>query len=267
MDQSSAMSECTRKWWQFSVIAGAVIAVLLWLFVYSFLPSLVVGIVVAVMGGLVLSKVKCASEAETPAAKSSVMSQAAAAPAATAKAPEPAVAPVADAPEVKTEAPPVAAKAPAAKKAAPKAAKAKTTGAKAAPKKAAPKKAAPKKAAAKKAPAKAAPAKAATAKGPAASARAPVAADGKPEMLTAARAGGADDLKLLKGVGPKLEGTLNELGVYHFDQVAGWRKKEIEWVDDRLKFKGRIERDEWIKQAKVLAKGGETEFSKRNKKP
>lgn len=85
-------------------------------------------------------------------------------------------------------------------------------------------------------------------------------------MLKAARAGGADNLKLLKGVGPKLEQTLNGLGVFHFDQIAGWRKKEIQWVDDRLKFKGRIERDEWTKQAKVLAKGGETEFSKRNKK-
>ena len=248
MDQSSAMSECTRKWWQIAVITGAVIAVLLWLFVYGFLMSLVIGIVIAVVAGLILSKVKCVSEAETPAAKSSVMSQTAESPATTAKAPEPAVAPAVAAPETKAEAPPTAAKAPAAKKSAPKA---KATAAKAAPKKAAAKKA---------------PAKAATAKTPAASARAPVAADGKPEMLTAARASGADDLKLLKGVGPKLEGTLNEMGVYHFDQVAGWRKKEIEWVDDRLRFKGRIERDEWIKQAKVLAKGGETEFSKRGKK-
>jgi predicted flap endonuclease-1-like 5' DNA nuclease len=93
-----------------------------------------------------------------------------------------------------------------------------------------------------------------------------VAADGKPEMLTKARASGADDLKLISGVGPKLEGTLNELGVYHFDQVGSWRKKEIEWVDARLRFKGRIERDGWIAQAKILAKGGETEFSKRKKK-
>jgi predicted flap endonuclease-1-like 5' DNA nuclease len=94
----------------------------------------------------------------------------------------------------------------------------------------------------------------------------PVAADGKPATLTAARESGADDLKLLKGVGPALEKTLNELGFYHFDQVAAWRKAEVEWVDSRLKFKGRIKRDEWIKQAKTLAKGGETEFSKRSKK-
>lgn len=97
-------------------------------------------------------------------------------------------------------------------------------------------------------------------------ARAPVAADGKPETLTKARAGGADDLKQLKGVGPGLEKTLNELGFFHFDQIGAWRKKEVEWVDSRLKFKGRIERDEWIKQAKVLAKGGTTEFAKKVKK-
>lgn len=126
---------------------------------------------------------------------------------------------------------------------------------------------------AKASPAKGAATKAAAAKPAATKAtaaakpkRAPVAADGKPETLKKARKGGADDLKLISGVGPKLEGTLNELGFWHFDQVAGWRKKEVDWVDTRLKFKGRIERDNWIAQAKILAKGGETEFSKRSKK-
>ena len=87
-----------------------------------------------------------------------------------------------------------------------------------------------------------------------------------PETLTKARAGGADDLKQIKGVGPGLEKTLNELGFYHFDQIQNWGKAEIEWVDSRLKFPGRIVRDEWIKQAKTLAKGGTTEFSKKVKK-
>jgi predicted flap endonuclease-1-like 5' DNA nuclease len=156
---------------------------------------------------------------------------------------------------------------PAAAPAAAKAAKpaAKTTAAKAAP--ATPKAAKAPAAKAAKAPvAKATKAPAAkAAKAPAAKA-ASVAADGKPATLTAARASGPDDLKLLKGVGPALEKTLNELGFYHFDQVAAWRKAEVEWVDSRLKFKGRIVRDEWIKQAKTLAKGGVTEFSKRSKK-
>lgn len=85
-------------------------------------------------------------------------------------------------------------------------------------------------------------------------ARKPVAKNGKPPVIRKARAGGADDLKVIKGVGPALEKTLNELGFYHYDQIAAWRKKEIEWVDERLKFKGRIERDGWVKQAKSMAK-------------
>ena len=92
------------------------------------------------------------------------------------------------------------------------------------------------------------------------------AAEAEPDTLTSARDGGADDLKLLKGVGPKLEKTLNELGFFHFDQIAHWTDAEIAWVDTRLKFKGRIERDGWIKQAKTLAAGGETEFSQRAQK-
>jgi predicted flap endonuclease-1-like 5' DNA nuclease len=125
--------------------------------------------------------------------------------------------------------------------------------------------AAKKPAAVKKPVAKKAAAKPAAAKPAAKAARAPVAADGKPELFTAPQ-GAADDLKLISGVGPKLEGTLNELGIWHYSQIASLRKKEIEWVDARLRFKGRIERDDWVGQAKVLAKGGETEFSKRKSK-
>lgn len=69
-----------------------------------------------------------------------------------------------------------------------------------------------------------------------------------------------DDLKLISGVGPKIEGILHELGIYTFAQVAKWKKAEREWVDGYLKFHGRIERDDWVKQAKALAKGGEAEY-------
>lgn len=69
-----------------------------------------------------------------------------------------------------------------------------------------------------------------------------------------------DDLKLISGVGPKLEGVLHGLGIYKFEQIAKWKKAERDWVDGYLKFKGRIERDEWVKQAKALAKGGEAEY-------
>ncbi|MFT6459717.1 MAG: NADH-quinone oxidoreductase subunit E, partial [Pseudophaeobacter arcticus] len=75
-----------------------------------------------------------------------------------------------------------------------------------------------------------------------------------------------DDLKLLKGVGPKLEQTLNDLGFFHFDQIAAWSEAEVAWVDSRLKFKGRIERDGWIAQAAKLAVGDVTEFAKKAKK-
>ncbi len=92
------------------------------------------------------------------------------------------------------------------------------------------------------------------------------AATKKPRTMKAPRKAGADDLKLLKGVGPKLEGVLNGLGFWHFDQVAKWGAEEIAWVDDQLSFKGRIERDGWVEQAKILAEGGDTEFSRKNKK-
>jgi peptide/nickel transport system ATP-binding protein len=69
-----------------------------------------------------------------------------------------------------------------------------------------------------------------------------------------------DDLKLIVGVGPKIETILNGLGIYRFSQIADWKKAERAWVDDHLKFAGRIERDDWVKQAKVLAKGGEQEY-------
>lgn len=87
--------------------------------------------------------------------------------------------------------------------------------------------------------------------------------ESQPETLSSARGGQPDDLKKLKGVGPKLEGVLHELGFFHFDQIAKWTDAEVAWVDERLKFKGRIERDGWIEQAKILAAGGETDFSKK----
>jgi NADH-quinone oxidoreductase subunit E len=86
-------------------------------------------------------------------------------------------------------------------------------------------------------------------------------------MLTEARGGKADDLKMIKGVGPKLEALLHSLGVFHFDQIAGWKADELDWIDDNLEgFKGRASRDNWVEQAAKLASGAETEFSARAKK-
>ncbi|TFL16767.1 50S ribosomal protein L21 [Jannaschia formosa] len=72
-------------------------------------------------------------------------------------------------------------------------------------------------------------------------------------LLDEARGGKADDLKKISGVGPKLEGLLHENGVFHFDQIAAWDSEEIAYMDDKLSFKGRIERDGWIDQAKTFA--------------
>ncbi|MER8372983.1 NADH-quinone oxidoreductase subunit E [Mesorhizobium sp. M1406] len=69
-----------------------------------------------------------------------------------------------------------------------------------------------------------------------------------------------DDLKLISGVGPKIEGILHSLGIFTFAQVASWKKAEREWVDGYLSFQGRIDRDDWVKQAKALAKGGVAEY-------
>ncbi|WP_435658047.1 NADH-quinone oxidoreductase subunit E [Brucella pituitosa] len=82
----------------------------------------------------------------------------------------------------------------------------------------------------------------------------------RPEAI--ARPEAVDDLKLISGVGPKIVETLHELGVFTFKQVSSWKKAEREWVDGYLSFHGRIEREEWVKQAKALAKGGVEEYIK-----
>ena len=88
----------------------------------------------------------------------------------------------------------------------------------------------------------------------------------KPRGLPKARKAGADDLKLIKGVGPVIETKLNDKGIWHFDQIAAWDRGAVQWFDQFLSFKGRIDRDTWLKQAAILATGGETEFSKRSSK-
>lgn len=77
----------------------------------------------------------------------------------------------------------------------------------------------------------------------------------QPKGLDGPRGGKADNLKDINGVGPKLEGLLHTLGYFHFDQIAKWTKDELAWVDSNLEgFKGRASRDEWVPQAKRLAK-------------
>ena len=104
----------------------------------------------------------------------------------------------------------------------------------------------------KKRTSRAAPAKKATS--------AKTAAPVKSAVLFTAPKGAADDLKLISGVGPALEKKLNALGITQYAQVAAFKKADIVKVDEALSFKGRIERDDWLKQAKALAKGGVEEY-------
>ena len=67
------------------------------------------------------------------------------------------------------------------------------------------------------------------------------------------RADGADNLKQIKGIGPKLETALNDLGVFHLYQIAGWSKANIDWVDKQLVLRGRITRERWVEQASTFS--------------
>ena len=87
-------------------------------------------------------------------------------------------------------------------------------------------------------------------------------ASGKPQQpkgIAAPRGGKPDHLTRIAGIGSKIERTLHGLGCFHFDQIASWTPDEIRWVEDHLKFKGRIARDEWQSQARALA-GGKAEM-------
>jgi predicted flap endonuclease-1-like 5' DNA nuclease len=85
----------------------------------------------------------------------------------------------------------------------------------------------------------------------------------RPKGIAAARGGKADNLQRISGIGPKNESILHTLGFFHFDQIAAWTTQQVAWVDDHLRFNGRIAREEWIKQADLLATGKEAEFTKK----
>jgi predicted flap endonuclease-1-like 5' DNA nuclease len=87
-----------------------------------------------------------------------------------------------------------------------------------------------------------------------------------PLRLSAPRKGKADDLKEIEGIGPALEKLCHSLGFYHFDQISGWSDADVAWVDANMKtFKGRIARDKWIAQAKLIQSEGLDAFRIRAK--
>ncbi len=78
----------------------------------------------------------------------------------------------------------------------------------------------------------------------------------KPATLNGPEEVGADNLKMIKGIGPKIENILNHIGFFHFSQIAKWTIKEVSWVDNNLEgFNGRASRDNWVVQAKLLVAG------------
>ena len=88
----------------------------------------------------------------------------------------------------------------------------------------------------------------------------PVAEKGGDAPLFVAPTGAPDDLKLISGVGPVLEGRLNSLGITKWSQVAAFGPDDIAKVEQSLSFRGRIARDNWLAQATALANGGEAEY-------
>lgn len=81
----------------------------------------------------------------------------------------------------------------------------------------------------------------------------PAGAEGAPPEQLAAPDGPADDLKRIAGIGAGIEEKLNQIGIFHFRQVAALSEENIDWLDQRLRLRGRLERQDWIGQARALA--------------
>lgn len=75
----------------------------------------------------------------------------------------------------------------------------------------------------------------------------------RPIALPKAVADSPDDLTIIGGIGPKIQEVLNELGIFHYDQIAAWTPANIAWVDNHLNFSGRISREGWVEQAAILS--------------
>lgn len=84
----------------------------------------------------------------------------------------------------------------------------------------------------------------------------------RPAGLARPRGGAQDNLTRIRGIGQRNEGVLNSLGIFHFSQIAAWTPGEVLWIGRYLAFPERIEHDDWVSQAMVLATGGDTGFEK-----
>jgi len=85
----------------------------------------------------------------------------------------------------------------------------------------------------------------------------------KPQQLDEPTDGKKDNLLLIKGLGKVSQSVLHKNGIYYFDQIANFTEDEIKWIEKAISFPGRVERDDWIGQAKSLSRGEDTEYSKK----
>ena len=272
MTQANAGKDCALNMWAVAAIAGLVLVIVMLSVGRSFMASLFTGVIAAGLFGVILTWLFCRPEERARAATAhtddpqDVVTQAtapvAAPEAAPATAPEPPAPAPTPEPSAATEpSPEPAPAAPSAPDPAPAPAPAHTVGASdvVTPSK-------PLAGEAELAGRKGSWSYQPDATAPTAKPEpAPVQAGGtRPAALQGARDGTPDDLKKIKGVGPKLETLLNTLGFYHFDQIAAWTADEVAWVDQNLTgFKGRVSRDGWVDQAATLAQGGATAFSQK----
>jgi predicted flap endonuclease-1-like 5' DNA nuclease len=87
--------------------------------------------------------------------------------------------------------------------------------------------------------------------------------DYKPLVLSSPRPIGKDNLKKIKGINHKIEGDLNNIGIYHFDQISKWSGKNADWIEEFLFFPGCAKHNQWIEQAKILQSGKDTIYSQK----
>ena len=85
--------------------------------------------------------------------------------------------------------------------------------------------------------------------------------DFKPLILTSPKSSGKDELIKIKGINNKIESDLNNLGIYHFEQISKWSNKNCEWVEEFLLLPKIVRANQWVEQAKVLLSGRDTEYS------
>lgn len=75
----------------------------------------------------------------------------------------------------------------------------------------------------------------------------------KPFILGNPRPSGKDDLKAIEGIDEAIEGSLNAMGIFHYDQISKWTQNNCEWVEEHLSLHGKVSEDNWCEQAKQLS--------------